>query len=57
MRTGAVRDPPTFSRTCKKCRGSSERVMTFPKSIENEGCVVYQCVDCKFVEWLPQQTR
>jgi hypothetical protein len=57
MRIGVVRDPPTFGRTCKKCGGSSERVMTFPKSLENEGYAVYQCVDCKFVEWLPQETR
>ena len=55
MRIGAVRDPPTFGRTCNG--GSSERVMTFPKSIENQGYTVYQCVDCKFVEWLPQETR
>ena len=40
--------------TCKKCGGLSNRVMTFPKSVENEGCSVYQCLDCKFVEWLPQ---
>jgi hypothetical protein len=40
--------------TCKKCGGVSKLVMTFPKSVENEGCSVYQCLDCKFVEWLPQ---
>ena len=40
--------------TCKKCGGFSKLVMTFPKSVENEGCSVYQCLDCKFVEWLPQ---
>jgi hypothetical protein len=42
-----------FGQTCKKCGARSERVATFPKSTENAGYDVYQCLDCKYVEWLP----
>ena len=34
--------------------GLSKRVMNFPESLENEGCSVYQCLDCQFVEWFSQ---
>ncbi|MGB8143316.1 MAG: hypothetical protein WCF52_22945, partial [Pseudolabrys sp.] len=40
--------------TCKKCGGLSKLVMNFPESLENEGCSVYQCLDCQFVEWFSQ---
>ena len=40
--------------TCKKCGVLSKLVMNFPESLENEGCSVYQCLDCQFVEWFSQ---
>jgi hypothetical protein len=43
---------PTLSgRTCKKCGGGSKCVATLPRSQENAGYEVFQCLDCKSVEW------
>jgi hypothetical protein len=52
----ATRDdvPAAFNRTCRKCGGRCERVATLPKSIEKTGYEIYQCLDCKFIEWFPQ---
>jgi hypothetical protein len=38
-------------KTCKRCGGRSERAATLPKSSENVGYDVYQCPNCKFIEW------
>jgi hypothetical protein len=38
-------------RTCKKCGGGSKCVATLPRSQENAGYEVFQCLDCKSIEW------
>jgi hypothetical protein len=43
-----------MSINCKKCRGRLERIATIPQSMGQTGYAVYQCVDCKRVEWVTQ---
>jgi hypothetical protein len=37
-------------KTCKKCGGPAEHVATLP---HGGGYEIYQCPDCKSVEWAP----
>ena len=37
-------------KTCKKCGERSEHVTTLP---HGGGYQIYQCLDCKSVEWVP----
>ena len=39
-----------FIKTCKKCGERSEHVATLP---HGGGYEIYQCLDCKSVEWVP----
>src|SRR5262249_17224190 len=41
----------------KRCGGRSVRVTTIAKRSENGAYEVYQCLDCKCVEWLPQDRQ
>jgi predicted nucleic-acid-binding Zn-ribbon protein len=42
----------SFARTCIKCGSRSERVTTIAESTENAAYQIYQCLECKYVEWL-----
>jgi ssDNA-binding Zn-finger/Zn-ribbon topoisomerase 1 len=42
-----------FSKTCKRCGGCSELALT----LSHERYDVYQCPDCKFVDWIARETR
>src|SRR5262245_41065314 len=45
-----------FSSDCKKCGGRTERLVTLPNSVGRDTAYeVYQCLDCKFIEWLPTE--
>jgi TPR repeat protein len=49
--------PEKIAEAQKLARAGSRicsRLVRVPHGVENEGCSVYQCLDCKFVEWLPQ---
>ena len=44
-------DATAFSKTCKRCGGRSELVLT----LSDVRYDVYQCLDCKFVDWILQR--
>src|SRR5262245_39302520 len=44
-------DATAFSKTCKRCGGRSELVLT----LSDVRYGVYQCLDCKFVDWILQR--
>jgi hypothetical protein len=46
---GAMQTTP-FIKTCKKCGERSEHVATLP---HGGGYEIYQCLDCKSLEWVP----
>ena len=46
---GAMLTTPII-KTCKKCGERSEHVATLP---HGGGYEIYQCLDCKSVEWVP----
>jgi predicted nucleic-acid-binding Zn-ribbon protein len=47
-----------FSRTCIKCGSQSDLVATLPDdNNQNVHYAIYQCLGCKFVEWLPQDQQ
>jgi predicted nucleic acid-binding Zn ribbon protein len=42
-----------FSNTCKKCGGRSELALT----LSDSGYYVYQCLDCRFVDWISREAQ
>ena len=53
-----VMSSETFSKLCEKCGSLSERVTTVPKADGTSGYDVFECVECKFVEWVSEsQTK
>jgi DNA-directed RNA polymerase subunit M/transcription elongation factor TFIIS len=44
-------------RSCTKCGGRAEHVVTLPKSKDHGGYKIYRCMECEFVEWLPQSQQ
>jgi hypothetical protein len=42
-----------FSKTCKRCGGRSELALT----LSDISYDVYQCVDCKFVDWFLREAQ
>jgi hypothetical protein len=46
-----------FSENCKRCGGRTERVFTLPEGVGNTGYDIYQCLDCKFIDWLPTRSH
>ena len=42
-----------FSKTCKRCGGRSELAL----ALSDLSYDVYQCRDCKFVDWLSREAR
>jgi hypothetical protein len=48
---------PRFSETCKRCGGAFQYVAALPKSIGDDGYDVYQCADCKGIEWVSRQSE
>ena len=45
--------PTPSSRTCKKCGSRTDFVAIIPITTTNPRYAIYQCPDCKFIEWLP----
>jgi ssDNA-binding Zn-finger/Zn-ribbon topoisomerase 1 len=45
---------PIIRKTCTKCGGRSERLITLHNSEHNADYEIYRCVDCKSIEWLPR---
>jgi hypothetical protein len=41
------------TRVCKRCGGCSELALT----LSHERYDIYQCLDCKFVDWIARETR
>jgi hypothetical protein len=46
-------DAMAFSKTCKRCGGRSELGLT----LSDASYDVYQCVDCKFVDWFSREAQ
>ena len=42
-----------YSKTCKRCGGCSELALT----LSDARYYVYQCLDCKFVDWISQDAH
>ena len=49
-----VMSSETFSKLCVKCGSLSERVTTVPKADGTSSFDVLECLECKFVEWVPE---
>jgi hypothetical protein len=47
-----VVSPPFNSGLCKRCGGTFQYAATLPKSVGNDGYDIYQCGNCKCIEWI-----
>jgi DNA-directed RNA polymerase subunit M/transcription elongation factor TFIIS len=45
---------PTI-KTCRKCAGRAMHMVTLPTRTDHGGYELYQCVLCKFIEWVPHE--
>jgi hypothetical protein len=49
--------PPFNSATCKRCGGAFQYATTIPKIAENDPYDIYQCADCRCIEWVRSTLR